>query len=96
MTSKPTPSPIADLNSSKLVVFYEPEPLTDAFEQVMLTPKQFKAVSAAVFGQMEKVSIECSCGKNHRVSNVITNEEHGYTFRDIKQCYTQKEKNDLK
>ncbi len=71
-----------EASTLKVVVFMETAPLSDTFEQVMLTEKQAKAVRDAIWMRMPK----CECGS----FNISTQDEQ-YTFKDIRDEFDESE-----
>ena len=60
--------------------------MSDKFEQIMLTEESEKRVLDALHKEMPPCT-EC---KNCGGFKVFTNDDHHYTFKDIKSCYSQK------
>lgn len=72
----------------KFVVLIETKPLSDIFEQVMLTREQFKQVTALI----EKMMPLCEHGNRM----ITTNDDFTATIPNIPTCYSQAEIDNLK
>ena len=80
------PSPLSQFDELKIVVFFELEPLTDDFEQMMLTKEQYKKLLDC---------LEEMLPPNGRGGRVITtDEDEAHNFANIRTFYSDKEVND--
>ena len=75
-------------NNIKVIIFMEIAPLSDDFEQIMFTRESYKRILDAI--EKEQMPVEKG------VFEVITNDDHKYTFKDIKDTYTLEEIKDQK
>lgn len=86
--TEPIPTTLDEFSNLKVVFFKETEPLSDKFEQIMLTPDQRGRVFKALNAEMQTCKEQgCECGG----VCVITNEKHTYTFPNIQDEYSQEQ-----
>lgn len=71
------------LNSHKVIIMFESAPLTDEFEQIMLTQEQFKKFSAFFFSIYKK-------GADGGI-DIVTDSDQKAKLKDIKIWYEDKE-----
>lgn len=87
-----TPSPLSQFDTVKVVIFKEVAPLSDKFEQIVLTESQFKEVLRTLTSVMPPDGRVCTCGQVHADGFVVvTDDEHQYTFPNIRQMYPREE-----
>lgn len=72
------PFPYGDFDITKLIVMIEVAPLTDKFQQLILTRKQFQAFSKVLADQMPR------CKDCHGF-DILLEDEDTYTFTDIRE-----------
>jgi hypothetical protein len=71
------------LNSHKVIILFESAPLTDEFEQIMLTQEQFKKFSEFFFTIYKK-------GPDGAI-DIVTDADQKTKLKDIKIWYEDKE-----
>lgn len=87
-----TPINLNEFDAVKVVILKEVAPLTDRFQQIVLTKAQFRIVLAALTGVMPPDNKPCSCGKVHEDGFMVTtNDDHEYVLKDIPQWYTHEQ-----
>lgn len=83
-TGRPlSPEERESLWAQKIILMFETAPLTDHFEQMMLTPFQLKAVVSYVQMIMPK--------EPRGGFGVMTNDDFAVTLPNIPICYTEEE-----
>lgn len=81
------PSPwTEEMNTIKVVLFMETKPMTDNFMQMMFTVDQMKKILDFISGEV--------LGRTNNDFVVTCNDDHEYTFNNIKTHYTQEELDD--
>lgn len=72
----------------KMVVLIEKHPLSDDFEQIMLTPEHYKCMTAALFEGLPRCN---EFGHSEKCKMIVTNDEVEAKMPNVRHVYTKEQ-----